>query len=126
MEVSKILSRIVIVDDEKDAVDTLTTLFESEGIQVVGKGYDGKQAYELYKKEKPDVIILDMKMPEFSGLYAIEKIKAEFPDAKIIVITGYVEYNQIKLNCEKFFHKPYDFDVLLDAVKSVSLLKVHS
>lgn len=118
--------RLVIVDDEKDAVDTLTTLFESEGIQIVGKGYDGEQAYQLYKKEKPDVIVLDMKMPEFSGLYAIDKIKTDFPDAKIIVITGYVEYDQIKLDCEKFFHKPYDFDSLLSAVKSISLLKVHS
>ena len=120
------MTRIVVVDDEKDAVDTLTTLFESEGIEVVGQGYDGEQAYQLYKKEKPDVIILDMKMPEFSGLYAIDKITKEFTDAKIIAITGYVEYEQIKLNCEKFFHKPYDFDSLLSAVKSVSPLKVHS
>ena len=124
--VRKFLIRLVIVDDEKDAVDTLTTLFESEGIQIVGKGYDGEQAYQLYKKEKPDVIILDMKMPEFSGLYAIDKIRKEFPDAKIIVVTGYVEYDsQVKLDCDEFFHKPYDFDKLLDSVKLISSLKVN-
>lgn len=121
------MTRIVIVDDEKDAVDTLTTLFESEKIEVVGQGYDGEQAYQLYKKEKPDCTILDMKMPEFSGMYAIDKIKKEFPDAKIIIITGYVEYDsQVKLDCEYFFHKPYDFDQLLNAVKSVSVLKINN
>jgi len=125
MVVRKIMVRLVIVDDEKDSVDTLVTLFESEGMQVAGKGYDGEEAYQLYKKQKPDVLILDMKMPEFDGVYAIHKIKKEFPHAKIIVITGYMEYDEIELDCEKYFHKPYDFDKLLDTVKSIAELKVN-
>lgn len=67
--------RAIVVDDDKDTVDVFTDYLKIKGVDVVGTGSDGKEAFELYQNLKPDVVILDMKMPQYDGKYAIDKIK---------------------------------------------------
>ena len=114
---------IIIVDDDKDTVDSLTQFMDLEKINVVGQGYNGEEAYQLYKEKKPDVVLLDMKMPEYDGAYAIKKIKEEDQNAKIIVITGYTDYQFQRDDAAAIFTKPYDIDEVLDSIRKIGSAK---
>ncbi len=109
-----------VVDDEEDTLDSICQTLEIGGINVVGKGHDGEEAYQLYKTLTPDVIILDMNMPNYDGGYALEKITQDYPDAKIIVVTAFTDYTFEKAKAAAIITKPYDFEPFLDTVKKVA------
>jgi len=111
--------KAVVVDDEEDTLDSICQTLEIGGINVVGKGYDGEQAYQLYKTLSPDIIILDMNMPNYDGGYALEKIKQDYPDAKIIVVTAFTDYTFERVKAAAIITKPYDFEPFLDTIKKV-------
>ncbi len=107
----------IVIDDDNDVVESFTTMLEYNNVNVVGKGYDGKDAVELYQKLKPDFIVVDMLMPEYDGHYAIENIRKFNPNAKIFVITADVsESTAEKLTKAKadFLYKPFKFDDIID------------
>ena len=107
----------IVIDDDKDVVESFTTMLEYNNVNVVGKGYDGKDAVELYQKLKPDFVVLDILMPEYDGHYAIENIRKFNPNAKIFVITADVtESTAEKLTKAKvdFLYKPFKFDDIID------------
>lgn len=79
---------IVIVDDDEDLTDILTECVELFGLSVVGVGHDGKDAADLYAELNPDLVLLDAIMPQYDGLYAINRIKQMNKDAKIIALTA--------------------------------------
>lgn len=82
--------RTVIVDDDKLVAISLKTILESDpSIEVVGCGSDGKDAIELYERQKPDVLLLDIRMREVSGLKAAEVILRAHPEAKILFLTTF-------------------------------------
>ena len=100
----------VIVDDEFDHQSTFGEILETMSITVVGMGINGKEAVELYEKHQPDVIFLDLMMPDYDGYYAIEKIKKISNDAKIVVITADVGSDSRlrlqKLGIDSILYKP--------------------
>ncbi len=107
----------IVIDDDEDVVESFTTMLEYNNVNVVGKGYDGKDAVELYQKLKPDFVVLDILMPEYDGHYAIENIRKFNPDAKIFVITADAsESTAEKLTKAKvdFLYKPCKFDDVID------------
>ncbi len=118
--------KAVVVDDEEDTLDSICQTLEIGGINVIGKGSDGEQAYQLYKTLSPDIIIIDMNMPNYDGGYALEKITQEFPDAKIIVVTAFTDYTFEKVKAAAVITKPYDFKPFLDIIKKVSMGKIPS
>ncbi len=111
------LTSVVVIDDDRDAVRTLSTLLELKGISVEGKGYDGKEAVELYEELRPDAILLDMLMPTYDGKYAIKKIKEQDPEAKIVVLTAYRPSYKFEENeVSAVFDKPYKISKLIEAI----------
>ncbi len=82
--------RVVIADDESIRLLSLKTQLESLGLQVIGEAADGKQAVDLVMKLKPDMAILDIKMPEMDGLEAAKLIASQYP-IPIILLTAYSE-----------------------------------
>jgi len=113
--------RVIVVDDDRDTVEVFSQYLEMKGIQVVGKGYNGLEACELYKELRPDVLVLDMKMPEYDGQYAINMIKKADPKARIMVVTGYSEYQLEDLEIDAIFYKPYNVDKVVDALKKITI-----
>jgi len=112
---------VLIIDDDHDAVDALDGILSDNDIKVIGKGYSGLEAIELYKKLKPDVIVLDILMPKYDGHYAIDKIKEFDPDTKILVITADVsELTGLKLRDKQiqFLYKPYESDDIISQIES--------
>jgi len=111
------LTRVIVIDDDHDAVRSLSTLLEIKGVEVEGKGYDGKEAIDLYKDLRPDAVLLDMLMPEYDGKYAIRKIKNDDPDAKIVVLTAYKPNYEFEENeVAAVFEKPYKISEVIEAI----------
>jgi len=81
---------VLIVEDHAIVRDGLLSLLEDEpGVKAVGQAGDGRRAVELWKKYRPDITLMDLKMPGMNGVAAIEAIRAVDPGARIIVLTTY-------------------------------------
>lgn len=81
--------KVVIVDDSKFLLKQIVDFFEKQlGYDVVATGNDGNDAIELFRTYKPDLITLDITMPNRDGTEAMKEILNEFPDAKIIMISA--------------------------------------
>jgi DNA-binding NarL/FixJ family response regulator len=82
--------RILTVDDHPMLREGIASVIQmQQDIVLVGEAEDGAQAIEAFRKLKPDVTLMDLQMPNVSGVDAIVKIRAEFPNARIIVLTTY-------------------------------------
>jgi two-component system, NarL family, response regulator LiaR len=82
--------RILIADDQAIARQGLQVILSSEDdIEVVGQAKDGQEALELTEKLTPDLVIMDLKMPNLNGVQATKAIKEKFPDVSILVLTTY-------------------------------------
>lgn len=82
--------KVLIVDDDKLVSLSLKTILEaSEDIQIAGIGNDGTEAIELYEKCRPDVLLMDIRMKDMSGLDAGKQILQKHPDAKILFLTTF-------------------------------------
>src|SRR5450759_3479983 len=80
---------VLIVDDSSFLSKQIAEFFTSQlGFQVLAIGKDGNEAVELYRKHKPDLVTMDLTMPNKDGKTAIDEILAEFPDARIMVISA--------------------------------------
>lgn len=115
--------RVVIVDDDTFVSGALKTILEvNEDILVVGTGEDGKEAIQLYESQRPDVLLMDIRMKEMSGLEAAEKILLRDPQAKILLLTTFSDDEYI-VKALKYGVKGYllkqDYNSILPALKSV-------
>lgn len=82
--------RLLIVDDHAIVREGLVAILDAQpDLQVVGEAADGEEAVALAEQLKPDIILMDLEMPNVNGAEAIRRIKAKQPDARIVVLTGY-------------------------------------
>ena len=84
--------KVVIIDDEPIIVEGLSRSlpWEEWGCQVAGFAYDGLEGMELIRREKPEIIISDISMPQLDGLNMIAGLKSEFPNMQITILTGFL------------------------------------
>jgi len=80
---------VLIADDHGIVREGLRTLLVNEGMEVVGEAGSGRQAVELTKELRPDVVLLDIRMPDMDGLQALCAIKAACPETRVIILTTY-------------------------------------
>ncbi|MDP2156569.1 MAG: sigma-54 dependent transcriptional regulator [Nitrospirota bacterium] len=114
--------RILIAEDEAISLKHLTYALEKEGYEVTGTK-DGISAFDLFEKNTYDVIIADIKMPGMDGLTLLEKIKAQDPDAEVIIITGFGSIESavaaMKQGASEYVTKPFNLDELNIKIKKV-------
>jgi len=97
---------VVIIDDSKFLIKKIIVFFKDEmKYQVVAQGYDGNDAVELYRKHQPDLITLDITMPNKDGQQAMEEIITKYPKANILIISA-VRGDTV-LECMDFGAKGY-------------------
>lgn len=117
------LVNVIVVDDDADTVEVFCEYLAIKDITVLGHGYNGKAAVELYEKFKPDIALLDVMMPEFDGFYGLENIKKIDPNAKVIMVTADLTYDTEKkltaLNASAVIYKPYEIDSVIDTIRKV-------
>ncbi|MGI0017519.1 MAG: response regulator [Nitrosotalea sp.] len=118
----------IVIDDDRDTVSVLCDFLQIKGIKVIGKGYDGLEAVELYKKLRPDVIFLDVMMETYDGLYALEKIKEIKSDAIVIMVTADLTndtYDKlVALDASSIVYKPYDINEIIHILNKLSAKSV--
>ena len=98
--------------------------WEQEGFTFVGEAGDGELAWPLIKQTKPDILITDIRMPFMDGLELSGLVRKELPDTKIIILSGYSEFDYAKqainLGVANYLLKPISGEKLLEAVKQVA------
>ncbi len=114
--------KILIVDDSKFTRVSLNKIIrEIEFAEIVGEALNGKEAVSLYRKLKPDLITMDLVMPNMGGIEAIEEIFKIDKSVKIIVITAIGQESMILEATQKgateFLQKPFKKDEVINAVK---------
>lgn len=79
---------VLIIDDSEKIRTILKGILSREDYEIVGEGTNGREALELYKEIKPDLVAMDVVMPEVNGIQGLKDIIAYDPEAKVIMITG--------------------------------------
>ena len=89
--------KLLIVDDHRVLVEGLNKLFDnSDTVDVIGVAYSGKECRNALRKELPDVILLDINLPDVSGIDLCKEIKTENPEIKIVALSSFNEYTIVR------------------------------
>ncbi len=111
--------RVLLADDETHLRMLMKTVMTSMNCEIVGEAKNGAEAVELYKKEKPDILLLDINMPVKTGEEALKEIIEEFPDAFVIMLTSLADMesveNCLNLGASNYIRK----DTPLDEIKKI-------
>jgi len=116
--------KILVVDDEKDLVETMTLRLQASGYEVI-PAYDGQEGLEKAKKDKPDLIILDLMLPKMDGYRVCGLLKADSRYSKIpiILFTARAQESDKKMGEEvggdAYITKPFDPPTLLAKIKEL-------
>ena len=117
-------TKIMIVDDHGILRQGLCLLFEQQDdLKVIGQASDGREAVELLRKLKPDVVVMDVSMPNLNGIDAAEMIISENPDVKILALSAYCERGfvtgMLKAGVSGYLLKDGMADELISAIRTV-------
>ena len=112
----------IVIDDDIDTAETFAEHLDLNDVKILGIGNNGKEAVELYKEHKPNVVLMDVMMEGFDGFYGIEKIREYDSNAKIVMITADLQAETEKklkeLKTNGVVHKPYEITTVLETIKN--------
>jgi DNA-binding NarL/FixJ family response regulator len=81
--------RVLVVDDHEVVRSGLAHLLRGSGMEIVDEAADGEEAVEKTLRHRPDVVLMDIRMPNLDGLSAVEKIREEYPEARVVMLSTY-------------------------------------
>jgi two-component system, chemotaxis family, chemotaxis protein CheY len=117
------VATVLIVDDAKFMRMTLENMLQNSEHQVVGEAETGIQAIERYRELHPDIVTMDITMPEMTGIEAVRQIIKEHPDAKIIMCSAMGQQKlvveAIEAGAKDFIVKPFDESRVVEAINRV-------
>lgn len=88
--------KVLIADDQKDLAEGIKSVLQTdEEIEVVGIAHDGSEAIDYVKEFEPDVVLMDIRMPNTNGVVATQRIQADYPNVKVIVLTTFDDSDYI-------------------------------
>ena len=115
--------RYLIVDDSVFARKNLARMVETFGGQVIGEAGDGVSAISEYERLMPDIVLMDITMPQMEGIEAVERIVQEHPDARIVMVSSVGYQDNILAALQKgarhFVQKPVKPDALYEIIRYV-------
>lgn len=115
------MKRVLVVDDAAFMRMMIKDILSKNGYEVVGEASDGAQAVEKYKELQPDLVTLDITMPEMDGIAALKQIRAIDPQAKVIMCSAMGQQamviEAIQAGARDFIVKPFQADRVLEAVR---------
>ncbi|MCK9341027.1 MAG: response regulator [Synergistaceae bacterium] len=113
-------AKILIADDSAYMRSILKDLLLRNGYDVIGEAENGREVIELYGKLKPDVIAMDIMMPEMSGTQALKELKERYPEARVVMSASMGQQNlvveAIRAGAAEFFIKPVQAERVVEAI----------
>ena len=115
--------KVLVTDDQQDLAEELKSVLETDnGIEVVGSALDGFEALEKMPTLCPDVVLMDIRMPNMNGVVATQRIKALYPETKVVILTTFDDsdyiLNAINNGASGYLLKDIGGGALIDAVKN--------
>lgn len=118
------MPKVLIVDDAVFMRKLLKNILFSGGFDIVGEAENGKQAVKLYKKLRPDIVTMDIIMPEMNGIEALKEIKKIDPNAKVVMCTAVGQEQMvktaIKFGAKGYIVKPFQAPKVIEELKKVA------
>jgi len=115
--------RVLIADDHALFRDGLRSLLEVRGIDVIGDARNGREAVDQARRLNPDVVLMDLHMPELDGLAATRLISAQQPDVRVVILTASEEdahlFEAIKSGAQGYLFKNLEADELISLLQGV-------
>ncbi|MBU5594024.1 response regulator [Amphibacillus sp. MSJ-3] len=117
------MARILVTDDAAFMRMQLKNIFESLGHEVVGEAENGLVAIDLYNELKPELVTMDITMPEMNGVEAVKEIKKSDPDATIVMCSAMGQQQMvleaIQAGAKDFIVKPFDQERIKQAIEKI-------
>lgn len=114
------MKKVLVVDDALFMRLSIKTMLEKNGFEVVGEAENGHQAIEMYKTLKPEIVTMDITMPEMDGLEALGELIKFDPNANVIMLSAMGQETRIReaviLGAKGFIVKPFKEDYLVKAL----------
>lgn len=114
------MAKILIVDDAAFMRMMIKDILSKNGYEIVGEAADGSQAVQLYQDTQPDLVTMDITMPEMDGITALKEIKKVNPQAKVIMCSAMGQQamviDAIQAGAKDFIVKPFQADRVLEAI----------
>jgi DNA-binding NtrC family response regulator len=114
------MKKILVIDDEPIVRVSCERTLGGEGYEV-RLASSGREGLELLEKETFDLVLLDLKMPDIDGIEVLKKTRSNWPDTKVIMITGYstveTAVKTLKLGAYNYLEKPFTPDTLIETVR---------
>jgi two-component system chemotaxis response regulator CheY len=115
------MASVLIVDDSRTSRRILKDILEKAGYQVIGEAVNGKEGVEQYDKMQPDIVTMDITMPEMDGIEALRRIRQAHPDARVVMITAAGQKDKmmeaVKIGASEFVSKPFIIETVLEALE---------
>ena len=122
--------RVILADDHKLFIEGIAGMLSAvEGIEIAGKAHTGKDALQMTLDKKPDLVVLDITMPDMYGIEVTRKIKANLPDVKILILSMHLDLRMIievlQAGADAYTLKDSEPSELITAVKNVLAGKMY-
>ncbi|MDI9611051.1 MAG: response regulator [Archaeoglobaceae archaeon] len=116
--------KVLVVDDTAFMRKLLKNILFSAGFDIAGEAENGKQAIDLYRELKPDIVTMDIVMPEMNGIDALKEIKKLDPNAKVVMCTAVGQEQMvkmaIKLGAKGYIVKPFQAPKVVEELRKVA------
>jgi two-component system chemotaxis response regulator CheY len=115
--------KLLVVDDAVIIREMIKDVAKAAGWTIVGEGRNGQEGVDRYRELRPDVVTLDLVMPEFDGLHAVKGIREIDPSARIVVVSALDQKDTLKsafkLGASDFLVKPFDRKLLVETLEKL-------
>ena len=115
------MANILIVDDSRTSRRILKGIIEEAGH--AGEAVNGQDGYDKYVELKPDLVTMDITMPVMNGVESLKKIKADFPDAKVVMVSAAGQQHNmveaVQSGAAEFIAKPFDVDAIKVIINNI-------
>lgn len=116
-------AKILVADDSAYMRSILKDLLLRSGYEVAGEAENGREAVRLYEKLAPDLVLMDILMPEMSGIQALKEIKEKYPDSRIVMLGALGQQNLVveamQAGASEFFVKPVQAEKVAELIEKV-------
>jgi two-component system chemotaxis response regulator CheY len=115
--------RVLITDDALFMRVTLKNILTKNGYEIAGEAANGKESVALYQQTKPDLVTMDITMPEMDGISALREIRKHDPEANVIMCTAMGQKNMVmeavSAGAKDFIVKPFQPDKVIEAIQKI-------